>query len=206
MIMVGIVGKKIGMSQIFRENGERTPVSVIEAGPCPILQVKDESNDGYRAIQVGFGTRKRINKPMTGHLKKSKTKSVARILEIRIDDSTKYKIGDNIDVTVFAIGDTVSVTGWTKGRGFSGGMKRWGWSGGPASHGSMAHRRIGSSGAGTSPGRILKNKTMPGRYGNEQITVKNLRVVKVEKEKNMLYLKGAVPGARNSYLVITKDE
>jgi large subunit ribosomal protein L3 len=204
--MIGIVGKKIGMSQIFQENGELTPVSVIEAGPCPILQVKDESNDGYKAIQVGFGTKKRINKAIAGHLKKSKAKSVARILEIRINDASKYKTGDNIDVTVFANGDKVSVTGWTKGRGFSGGMKRWGWSGGPKTHGSMAHRRIGSSGPGSAPGRIWKNKTMPGRYGNEQVTVKNLRVVKVEKEKNMLYLKGAVPGARNSYLVITKEE
>ncbi|MGD8978882.1 MAG: 50S ribosomal protein L3 [candidate division WOR-3 bacterium] len=204
--MIGIVGKKIGMSQIFQENGELTPVSVIEAGPCPILQVKDESNDGYKAIQVGFGTKKRITKAIAGHLKKSKTKSVGRILEIRINDASKYKTGDNIDVTVFASGDKVSVTGWTKGRGFSGGMKRWGWSGGPKTHGSMAHRRIGSSGPGSAPGRIWKNKTMPGRYGNEQVTVKNLRVVKVEKEKNMLYLKGAVPGARNSYLVITKEE
>ena len=204
--MIGIVGKKIGMSQIFQENGELTPVSVIEAGPCPILQVKDDSNDGYKAIQLGFGTKKRINKAMAGHLKKSKTKSVARILEIRINDASKYKTGDNIDVTVFADGDKVSVTGWTKGSGFSGGVKRWGWSGGPATHGSMAHRRIGSSGPGSAPGRIWKNKTMPGRYGNEQVTVKNLRVVKVEKEKNILYLKGAVPGARNSYLVITKEE
>ena len=122
--MIGLVGKKIGMSQIFQDNGELTPVSVIKAGPCPILQVKDEGNDGYKAIQVGFGTKKRINKAMTGHLKKSKTKSVARILEIRIDDATKYKAGDNIDVTVFANGDKVSVTGWTKGRGFSGGVKR----------------------------------------------------------------------------------
>ncbi len=204
--MVGIVGRKIGMSQIFQKNGELTPVSVIEAGPCPVLQVKDEKSDGYKAIQLGFGTKKKVNKPMTGHLKRSKTKSVARIMEIRINDAGKYKIGDSVDVSIFADGDLVSVTGWTKGRGFSGGVKRWGWSGGPATHGSMAHRRIGSSGAGSAPGRIWKNKTMPGRYGNEQVTVKNLRIMKVEKEKNMLYLKGAVPGAHNSYLVITKDE
>jgi large subunit ribosomal protein L3 len=127
-------------------------------------------------------------------------------MEIRVNDTSKYKVGDSIDVNVFANGDKVSVTGLTKGRGFSGGVKRWGWSGGPATHGSMAHRRIGSSGAGSSPGRILKNKTMPGRYGNERVTVKNLQVVKVEKDKNILYLKGAVPGARNSYLIIVKDE
>lgn len=204
--MIGIVGKKVGMSQVFLKNGELTPVSLIEAGPCPILQIKGDNDDGYRAIQLGFGARKKVNKPITGHLKKSKAKSVARIFEIKVSDSGKYKTGDKIDVTVFADGDKVSVTGWTKGRGFSGGVKRWGWSSGPATHGSMSHRRIGSVGPGTSPGRIWKGKTMPGRYGNERVTVKNLQVVKVEKEKNMLYLKGAVPGARNSYLLITKDE
>lgn len=204
--MIGIVGKKVGMSQVFLKNGELTPVSLIEAGPCPILQIKGDNDDGYRAIQLGFGARKKVNKPITGHLKKSKAKSVARIFEIKVSDSGKYKTGDKIDVTVFADGDKVSVTGWTKGRGFSGGVKRWGWSSGPATHGSMSHRRIGSVGPGTSPGRIWKGKTMPGRYGNERVTLKNLQVVKVEKEKNMLYLKGAVPGARNSYLIITKDE
>ncbi len=204
--MIGIIGKKVGMSQVFLKNGELTPVSLIEAGPCPILQIKDDNDDGYRAIQLGFGARKKVNKPITGHLKKSKAKSVARIFEIKVSDSGKYKTGDKIDVTVFADGDKVSVTGWTKGRGFSGGVKRWGWSSGPATHGSMSHRRIGSVGPGTSPGRIWKGKTMPGRYGNERVTVKNLKIVKVEKEKNMLYLKGAVPGARNSYLIITKDE
>jgi large subunit ribosomal protein L3 len=204
--MIGIVGKKIGMSQVFSEKGELTPVSMVQAGPCPILQVKDENNDGYKAIQLGFGTRKKLNKALSGHLKKSKTASAARILEIRVNDPGKYKIGDKIDVTIFENGDKVSVTGWTKGRGFTGGVKRWGWKGGPATHGSMAHRRIGSAGPGSSPGRIWKNKTMPGRYGNERNTVKNLQVVKVEKENNIIYLKGAVPGARNSYLIITKDE
>ena len=204
--MIGIVGKKVGMSQLFTDKGERTPVSMIQAGPCPILQVKDEKSDGYRAIQLGFGTRKRVNKPLAGHLKRSKVSSAGRILEINVNDPAKYKIGETVDVTAFANGDRVSVIGWTKGRGFTGGVKRWGWKGGPATHGSMSHRRIGSAGAGSAPGRIWKNKTMPGRYGNERVTVKNLLVVKVEKEKNMLYLKGAVPGARNGYLLITKDE
>ena len=204
--MIGIVGKKVGMSQLFTDKGEITPVSVIQAGPCPILQVKDEKSDGYRAIQLGFGTRKKVNKPLAGHLKRSKVPSTGRIMEINVNDPAKYKIGESIDVTVFASGDKVSVIGWTKGRGFTGGVKRWGWKGGPATHGSMSHRRIGSAGAGSAPGRIWKNKTMPGRYGNERVTVKNLLVVKVEKEKNMLYLKGAVPGARNGYLLITKDE
>lgn len=204
--MIGIVGRKIGMSQVFTEAGECTPVSKIEAGPCTILQVRDNARDGYQAIQLGFGTRKKTNKPLSGHLKKAKAASAARIMEIRVNEPAKYKVGEKVDVTIFADGDRVSVIGWTKGRGFSGGMKRWGWKGGPATHGSMAHRRIGSAGAGSAPGRIWKNKTMPGRYGNERVTTKNLRVVKVEKEKNILYLKGAVPGPRNSYLIITKDE
>ena len=204
--MIGIVGRKIGMSQVFTEKGEVTPVSLIQAGPCSVLQVKEEARDGYKAIQLGFGTKKKVNKALSGHLKQSKTESAARILEIRVNDTSKYKTGDKVDATIFTDGDSVSVTGWTKGRGFTGGVKRWGWKGGPATHGSMAHRRIGSSGPGSAPGRIWKGKTMPGRYGNERVTVKNLRVIKVEKEKNILYVKGAVPGARNSYLIITKDE
>jgi large subunit ribosomal protein L3 len=204
--MIGIVGKKIGMSQVFTEKGEVTPVSLIQAGPCSVLQVKEEARDGYKAIQLGFGAKKKVSKALSGHLKQSKTESAARILEIRVNDTSKYKAGDKVDATIFTSGDSVSVTGWTKGRGFSGGVKRWGWKGGPATHGSMAHRRIGSSGPGSSPGRIWKGKTMPGRYGNERVTVKNLQVIKIEKEKNILYVKGAVPGARNSYLIITKDE
>ena len=204
--MTGLIGKKIGMSQIFLENGNVVPVSLIEAGPCPVVQVKKKQKDGYNAIQLGFGEKKRNNKPLTSHIKKAKLKSVARLFEIRVDKVDNYKMGDKIDVSIFNSGDKISVIGWTKGRGFSGGVKRWGWHGGPASHGSMAHRRIGSSGPGTAPGRIWKGKKMPGRYGNERVTVKNLKVVKVEKEKNILYVKGAVPGAKNGYLLITKEE
>jgi len=194
------------MSQIFLENGNVVPVSLIEAGPCPVVQVKKKQKDGYNAIQLGFGEKKRNNKPLTSHIKKAKLKSVARLFEIRVDKVDNYKMGDKIDVSIFNSGDKISVIGWTKGRGFSGGVKRWGWHGGPASHGSMAHRRIGSSGPGTAPGRIWKGKKMPGRYGNERVTVKNLKVVKIEKEKNILYVKGAVPGAKNGYLLITKEE
>ncbi len=203
--MIGLIGKKIGMTHIF-DKGKMIPVSLIEAGPCRITQIKTKQIDGYSALQLGFGKAKKINKSMTGHLKKSKTDSVSRLFEFQFKDATKYKPGDKIDVTIFKDGDAVRVTGWTKGRGFTGGIKRWGWHGGPASHGSMSHRRIGSAGPGSSPGRIWKNKTMPGRYGNEKITIRNLKIVKVEKEKNLLYLKGAVPGARNGYLLVTKNE
>lgn len=204
--MVGLIGKKIGMSQLFLDNGHVVSVSIIEVGPCSIVQVKNEEKDGYRAIQLGFGECKRVSKALNGHIKKAELKSVGRLFEFRVKDPEKYKVGDTIDVSLFSTGNKISVTGWTKGRGFAGGMKRWGWHGGPASHGSMAHRRVGSAGPGTAPGRILKNKTMPGRYGNERVTVKNLEVMKVEKEKNTLYVKGAVPGARNGYLLLMKEE
>ena len=204
--MIGLVGKKLGMAQIFLENGHVVPVSMIQAGPCPIVQIKDKKNDGYKAIQLGYGEKKHSNKAMTGHLKKAKLKSAAKLLEFRIESPEKYKVGEKIDVSIFNNGDKIAVVGWTKGRGFAGGVKRWGWHGGPASHGSTAHRRMGSVGPGTSPGRIWKNKKMPGRYGNERVTVKNLEVVKVEKEKNLLYVKGAIPGAKNAYVIMLKEE
>lgn len=204
--MIGLIGKKLGMSQIFLENGQVIPVSMIKAGPCPVIQIKTDENDGYKAIQLGFGERKKYNKATAGHLKKSKVKSVEKLFEFRINDPDKYKVGEKIDVSIFNDGENIAVVGWTKGRGFAGGIKRWGWHGGPSSHGSTAHRRVGSAGPGTSPGRIWKNKTMPGRYGNEKTTIKNLKVVKVEKEKNLLYVKGAIPGAKNGYIIMMKEE
>lgn len=204
--MPGLIGRKIGMSQLFLENGAVVPVSIIEAGPCSVVQVKSKEKDGYKAIQLGLGGQKRINKPLQGHTKKTELKSVARLFEFKVQEPEKYNVGDTIDVSIFSDGNKISVTGWTKGRGFTGGVKRWGWHGGPASHGSMAHRRIGSAGPGTAPGRILKNKTMPGRYGNEKVTIKNLEILRVDKEKNILYVKGAVPGARNGYLLLRKEE
>lgn len=203
--MIGLIGKKIGMSHIFLENGSVVPVSLIQAGPCPIVQIKDDSKDGYTAVQLGFGQRKRMNKPMSGHLKKAKVGSVERLFEFTTSDIKDLKVGKTLDVSLFNDGDKISVTGWTKGRGFAGGIKRWGWHGGPGSHGSMSHRRIGSAGPGTFPGRIWKNKTMPGRYGNEKVTMKHLQIVKIDKKENVLYVKGAVPGSRNGYLLITKE-
>lgn len=204
--MIGLIGKKSGMSQIFKDNGSVVPVSKITAGPCPIIQIKNNDRDGYIALQLGYGVKKRMIKPLIGHLKKAKKQNIARLFEIRVKDIGKYKIGDELDVSIFKEGEKIQITGWTKGRGFAGGIKRWGWHGGPGSHGSMAHRRVGSAGPGSSPGRIWKNKTMPGRYGNEQVTVKNLEVVKVEREKHTIYIKGAVPGARNGYLLLLKED
>uniref|UniRef100_A0A7V0Z4P4 Large ribosomal subunit protein uL3 n=1 Tax=candidate division WOR-3 bacterium TaxID=2052148 RepID=A0A7V0Z4P4_UNCW3 len=203
--MIGLIGKKIGMSQIFTENGKLIAVTKIEAGPCPVVQVKDEKKDGYKAIQIAFGIKKRVNKPLAGHLKKANLKSAKWLAEIKTNNIEKYKPGDVIDSKIFAVGDKIKVTGYTKGRGFSGGMKRWGWKGGPASHGSMSHRRIGSAGHGHSdPGRILKGKTMPGHYGNERVSLKNLKIVKIEN--NIIYLHGAVPGPNNGLILLTKEE
>jgi large subunit ribosomal protein L3 len=203
--MIGIIGKKIGMSHIFLESGTVVPVSMILAGPCPIVQIKDDKKDGYTAVQLGFGQRKSTNKPMSGHLKKANVSSVERLFEFTTNDVAEYKIGQTLDVSLFNSGDRISVTGWSKGRGFAGGVKRWGWHGGPQSHGSMSHRRIGSAGPGSFPGRIWKNKTMPGRYGNERVTTKHLEIVKIDQKENMLYVKGAVPGSKNGYLLITKE-
>ena len=204
--MIGLLGKKLGMSQIYTNDGKLVAVSLVKAGPCPVVQVKTKDKDGYEAIQIGFGERKRVNKPLAGHLKNGNLKTTAKLGELKVKDIEKYKLGDQLDVTIFAAGDKVSVSGFTKGRGFTGGMKRWGWAGGPASHGSMSHRRMGSVGCHTNPGRVLKNKTMPGRYGNEKVTIKNLKIVKIEKEENLLYLEGAVPGPNNGFIVVVKGE
>ncbi|MEO0184678.1 MAG: 50S ribosomal protein L3 [candidate division WOR-3 bacterium] len=203
--MIGLIGKKIGMSQIFTDEGRLVPVCLVEAGPCYISQIKDEKNDGYKAIQIAFGKKKKINKPLTGHLKKANLETARWFAEIKVKNIEKFKVGDTIDTRVFAVGDKIKVSGYTKGRGFSGGMKRWGWKGGPASHGSMSHRRIGSASHGHSdPGRIMKGKTMPGQYGNEKVTIKNLKIVKIEN--NLIYLNGAVPGSKNGFLLLIKEE
>jgi large subunit ribosomal protein L3 len=203
--MTGLIGKKIGMSQIFTEDGRLIPVCLVETGPCHIVQIKDEKKDGYKAIQIAFGTRKKITKPLAGHLKKANLNSAKWLAEIKVKNIEKYKIGDTLDSKIFAVGDKIKVSGYTIGRGFSGGMKRWGWKGGPASHGSMSHRRIGSASHGHSdPGRILKGKTMPGHYGNEKVTIKNLKILKIEN--NVIYLNGAVPGSKNGFLLLTKEE
>jgi len=204
--MTGLIGKKLGMSQVFADDGKVIPVTLIQAGPCPIVQIKTKDCDGYRAIQIGYGKKKRLTKAILNHIKKANLESVERLAEIQVDNPDKYKVGNLLDVSLFTVGDKVKVTGLTKGRGFSGGMKRWGWSGGPETHGSMSHRRTGSASSGSSPGRIWKNKTMPGHYGNEKVTVKNLSVVKIEKEKNIIYVKGAVPGSKSGILIITKEE
>jgi large subunit ribosomal protein L3 len=199
-----LLGKKLKMTTIFSKDGEAIPCTIIKAGPCFVVQKRTKDKEGYNALQLGFEEVKKANKPMAGHFQKANLSPLRFLKEFRTNDVDKYRVGDKIDLSILQEGDLVSITGWTKGRGFAGGVKRWGWRGGPQSHGSMSHRRIGSLGSGTFPGHPWKGRTLPGHYGTERVTVKNLLVVKVDKEANLLYVKGATPGPRNGLLLIKK--
>ena len=206
--MIGIIGKKIGMTQYFLEDGERIAVTLINAGPCPILQVKTPSKDGYAALQIGFGQKREslINKPLKGHLKKSGVSSVRIIKEVRADNIEQYKEGAVLEVDVFQPGEYVDVTGISIGKGFQGGVKRWHWRGGKGGHGSMHHRQPGSIGASSFPSRVEKGHHLAGRMGGEQETIEHLEVVKIDKEKNLLAVKGSIPGSDNSFVVIRQSK
>ena len=205
--MAGLIGKKIGMTRVFTEEGTAVPVTVVEAGPCPIVQVKTPETDGYEAIQVGFGARKpkRAKKARLGLVAKAGLETAPAILrEFRTDEGAEYELGQELTVELFKTGDSVKVTGTTKGRGFQGGVKRHGFSGRPATHGHPMSRTPGSMGPGTDPSRVIKGKKLPGQMGNTRKTIRNIEVVKVDPERNLLFLKGGVPGSRNSYVLITK--
>ncbi|NLL55933.1 MAG: 50S ribosomal protein L3 [Clostridiales bacterium] len=200
-----ILGKKLGMSQIFTADGSVIPVTVVEAGPCVITQVKTAAKEGYDAVQVAFGDTKdkNVSKPVTGHFKKAGVTQLKKhVREFRFDDCSKYQVGNVITADTFQEGDKVAVSGKSKGRGFTGVIQRWNFGRGPMSHGSGAHRIVGSLSAASSPSRVFKNKKMPGHYGNEQVTVKNLEVVRVDAERNLLLIKGGVPGPNGGLLVI----
>ena len=203
-----ILGKKIGMTQIFLQDGRLVPVTVVEAGPCPVTQVKTVQSDGYEAVQVGFGelaeerAKKLKNKPELGHFAKAGVPATRYLRELRLDDITSYKVGDQITCDVFVEGDHVDVTGTSKGHGFSGTIQRWNQHTGPMKHGSKYHRGVGSMGANSDPSRVFKNKHMPGQYGCERVTVQNLEIVKVDAERNLLMIKGAIPGANESLVTI----
>lgn len=199
-----ILGRKLGMTQIFNENGRVVPVTVVEAGPCVVLQKKTEEKDGYNAIQVGFEDirEKLANKPKKGHFAKAGV-SVKRIVrEFRLDNIDEYEVGNEIKADIFAAGDKIDVSGVSKGKGFQGTIKRWNMQRGPMSHGSKYHRAVGSMGAASSPSRTFKNKKMPGQMGNKKATVLNLEVVKIMPEKNVILIKGGVPGPNKGYIVI----
>ncbi|MBO5561934.1 MAG: 50S ribosomal protein L3 [Firmicutes bacterium] len=199
-----IVAKKIGMTQIFAENGLLIPVTVLEAGPCVVTQKKTEENDGYNAIQVGFGEvkAKKVNKPMKGHFEKAGVVPTKVLKELRLDDTSAYEVGSEIKADVFAAGDKVDATGISKGKGYQGPIKRHGQSRGPMAHGSKYHRGVGSLSSATTPGKVKKGKKMAGHMGSVQVTVQNLEVVRADAEKNLLLIKGAVPGSKGSVLVI----
>lgn len=207
--MNGLIGKKIGMTQVFSADGSVVPVTVIQTGPCVVVQKREIERDGYKALQVGFGSKKgqRLNKPEQGHLVKAGKGAFQVLREFRLDDVAQYELGQEIKVSdLFKVGDRVDVSGTSKGRGFTGVIKRWGFSGFPASHGTHEYFRHGGSiGNRSFPGRVFKGKRMAGHWGNERISVQNLEVVGVRAEENLLLVKGAVPGAKRGVLLIRRS-
>jgi len=204
--MVGILGRKIGMTSIFDENGRVMPVTLIEAGPCYVVQVKTVETDGYNAIQIGFHEQKLrlVRKPDAGHFKKAGVNVLKFIKEIRLKDVSNYKIGQKIEADLFAKGDFVDVIGTSIGKGFQGGVRRWNWKGGPGGHGSMFHRAVGSIQSGARLGRVTKGHHLPGHMGVDRVTLQNLEVMKVDKENNLIVVKGAVPGHKNGFLMVNE--
>ena len=203
-----ILGKKIGMTQIFLADGRLVPVTVVEAGPCTVTQVKTAEKDGYEAVQVGFGelteqrAQKLKNKPELGHFAKAGVPATRYLREFRLDDISSLKVGDQIKVDVFAEGDKIDVSGITKGHGFTGVIQRWNQHTGPMSHGSKYHRGVGSLSANSDPSRVFKGKKMAGQYGNEKVTIQNLEVIRVDAERTLLLVKGALPGANGALLFV----
>lgn len=194
------------MTQVFGEGDKLLPVTVIEAGPCYVTQVKSQASDGYNAIQVGFGELKesRASKPVKGHLEKAGVGLLRHLAEFRVEDPSEYAVGREITVGDFAAGERANVSGLSKGKGFAGVIKRWGFKGGPGGHGSHFHRAPGSIGMAATPSRVPKGRKLPGRHGNEVNTIKNLEIVQVDTDKNIILLKGAVPGHRGSLVMIEK--
>lgn len=203
----GILGKKLGMTQVYAADGRRIPVTVVEAGPCVILQKKTVATDGYNALQLAFAAKKiqRVNKPEMGHFRKAGQGSFRFLREFRVEDIDTYNVGDAITCeSIFAAGDIVDVTGNSKGKGFQGVIKRWNFSGGRSTHGSMFHRAPGSIGASAWPSRVFKGKKMSGQMGNARVTTQNLQIVEIRPEKNLILVKGAIPGPKNGLVTISK--
>lgn len=203
-----ILGTKLGMTQVFTENGHLVPVTVVEAGPCPVVQVKTVESDGYEAVQLGFReypenrAKKLCTKPLLGKFEKAGVKPCRVLREFRLEDVAGYQVGDVVKADVFAAGDVIDVTGISKGHGFAGTIKRWNQSRGPMAHGSKYHRGVGSMGSSAHPSRVFKNKHMPGHYGVDRVTIQNLKVVKVDSERNLILVKGSLPGADGSLVQI----
>lgn len=204
---IGVLGKKIGMTQIFDEQGKAVPVTVIEAGPCPVVEIRTPEKNSYSAVQLGFVDEKAVHvtKPMKGYFDKQGVTPKHWLREFRVDDPSKYSIGQEITVELFEGGEIVDVRGISKGKGYAGGMKRHNFGGGPAAHGaSKVHRKPGSNGANSYPGHLFKGKKMAGRMGGEQVTMKRLTVFAVDAENNLILIRGSVPGASNSLVIVYK--
>ena len=199
-----ILATKVGMTQIFAEDGAFIPVTVLQAGPCPVVQVKTAEKDGYDAVQVGFGDirEKLVNKPMKGHFAKANVANKRFLKEFRFENAADYSVGQEIKADIFAAGDKIDASGVSKGKGYAGAIKRFGLSRGPMGHGSKYHRHAGSNGPATTPGRVFKGKHMPGQMGNVNVTVQNLEVVRVDVDNNMILVKGAVPGPKKSLIIL----
>lgn len=205
MSIEGILGRKLGMTQVFREDGTAVPVTVIEAGPCTVVQVRTEECDGYAAVQLGFGARKRVNSPLKGHMKGLGQFRYLR--EFRVDDIGQWEVGKKVGCDIFQEGDLVDVSGASKGRGFAGVMKRHGFHGGPRTHGQSDRARApGSIGAGTNPGRVTKGRKMAGHMGTGQVTLKNLRVLQSDPARNVLMVEGSVPGNKDALLRLRRSK
>ena len=202
-----IIGKKLGMSQIFTADGIVIPVTVVEAGPCPVVQKKTQEKDGYNALQVAFGDIKvkNVSKPVLGQFKKANVEPKRVLKELPIENVADYEIGQEINASIFAEGDHVDVVGTSKGKGFAGAVKRWNHHIGPKAHGSGYHRGVGSMSANSSPSRVFKNKKMAGHLGNERVTVQNLTVARVDAARNLLLIKGAIPGAKGGIVVVKQS-
>ena len=199
-----IIGKKLGMTQIFASDGTVIPVTVVEAGPCPVVQIKTVEKDGYAAVQVGFEEKreKLTNKPAMGHFKKANVKPMRYLRELKLDNMDGLSVGSEIRCDIFSEGDVIDVTGTTRGRGFSGTIQRWNSACGPMAHGSGYHRGVGSLGANSDPSRVFKGKKMPGQYGHEKVTIQNLTIAKVDTNRNVLLIKGGIPGPKGSLVII----
>ncbi len=204
---LGLIGKKIGMTRLFSEAGSVIPVTIVQAGPCPVLQVKRQATDGYTAIQLGFDSKeeRKATKAEIGHFKKSGGSPLRMVREFRTEDVEPFPVGGKVDVGIFEVGEKVDVTGVSKGRGFASLIKRWSTTRGPETHGSMYHRRPGSMGGSSDPSRSWKGKHLSGHMGSERCTAQNLKVVRVDKDKNLLALCGAVPGFNGGYVLISKS-
>ncbi|MCJ7542575.1 MAG: 50S ribosomal protein L3 [Desulfobacterales bacterium] len=202
----GLIGKKLGMTGLFTSEGKYIPVTAIQLGPCVVTQIKTVTTDGYNALQLGFGEKKksRVNKALEGHLKKSGETRFAFLREVYVNDPGEYGLGQTINIDIFNIGEYIEVTGTSKGKGFSGVIKRHGFHGGKKTHGSHSHRIPGSIGCSAWPGKVIKGKKMPGQHGNDRKTIRNLEIVDIRPEENLILIKGAIPGSRNGIVEIKK--